>query len=158
MSNHSCSVAASQRGECKVSPHYPHLHFVHNQHFHPMKGTPAAVLALTLQIKSCDTGSAPQAMLHLQMSGSRVTHVGETLCCVTPSEQCNPPYPGDFCLCWIIQILQVLVIYVYVYGRRKQCGFQSGTYIAFSGHSDNTFNAYYFSAVYNHDIPTSLLQ
>lgn len=68
-----------------------HLHFVHNQYFYSMKGTPAAVFALTHQVKSCDTGSFLQATLHLQMSGSRVTHAGETLCCVTPSEELPPP-------------------------------------------------------------------
>lgn len=92
MSNHSCSVAASQRGSVRFQA-APYLHFVHNQQFHPMKGTPAAGLAMTRQIKSCDMGSDPQATLHLQMSGNRVTHAGETLCCVTPSELFSFPSP-----------------------------------------------------------------
>lgn len=78
-------------------PYTVHLHFVHNQHFYPMKGTPAAALALACRVKSCDTGSFLQATFHLQMSGSRITHAGETLPCITPSQElCSCPRPGDF--------------------------------------------------------------
>lgn len=67
---------------CKVFPPCQttsHLDFVHNQHFYYMCGTPAAALALTRRVKRCDTGSFLQATLHLQMSGSRVTHAGESM-------------------------------------------------------------------------------
>lgn len=135
---------------CEVYPHcHPpprHLLFSHNQHF-LLCGllTKSAVLAWTLRVKSCDTGSFLQAALHLQMSGSRFTHAGETSCCVTPSELLwSCAGPGDFslCGCWIIQMLHVRFICLFLFSLRKLRGwrYQSEARIAFSGHGDSTFS------------------
>lgn len=94
--NNSCLAAASLRG-ARGFP--PHLHFVHNQHFLSMKGAAAAALALTRRVKSCDTGSSLRATLHLQMSGSRVTHAGETLS-LCNSVRGAASRRGDFSFTW----------------------------------------------------------
>lgn len=139
----SCRTTAAHSphlcGECEVFPRCltaPHLHFVHNQHFYSMKGSPAVPPALTRWVKSCDTGSFLQATFHLQMSGSRVTHAGETLCYVTPSEElCSFLCPRDVSLrrCWIIQMLHVWFIYVYIIRQEREWQDQSGTCIVFFG-------------------------
>lgn len=81
-----------------------HLHLVRNQCFYPMKGTPAAAFALTCWVKCCDTGSFLQATRHLQMSESRVTHAGESLCHVTPSQELPPSTQETFLYVWFIYV------------------------------------------------------
>ena len=117
VSNNSCLAAASPRGARGFPPTHTHLHFVHNQHFHSMKGTAAAALALTRRVKSCDTGSSLQATLHLQMSGSRVTHAGETLslCNSVRGDGETSPSRG----CWIIQMSHVGLCFVYVEWQKE---------------------------------------